>query len=171
MRHSRRLVAPINSIKHYVPQSPIGIAGGAKDTHVIIDAVAQNLVTAVEDVVEGSIIKAVFCEFWIHNETATGNNGTFTITIEKIPAGQIDPTISQMANLQSYPNKKNVLWTSQGILASFDKGQGAIPIIRTWVAIPKGKQRFSIGDRFVISTSVVEDTFRVCGMFIYKEYK
>ncbi len=163
--------APIISIKHFVPRTSVAIAGGTVLSHVIVDTVAQASVTAVEDVVEGSLVKAVFCEYWIMNEAATGNQGQFTVTIEKISSGGATPTVTNMANLGSYPNKKNVLYTSQGILGEINDGQGAIPIIRTWVPIPKGKQRFSLGDRFIITLSSVSGSYRVCGMFIYKEYK
>jgi len=63
-----------------------------------------------------------------------------------------------------------VLYTTQGILGPSD-AQGAVPIIRTWVPIPKGKQRFSLGDRFVITLLALNNAYRFCGMFIFKEYK
>ena len=108
-------------------------------------------------------------ELWLHNDDGS-NARQFIVTLEKISSGGVDPTFTNMANFQAYDNKKNVLYTTQGTLGASD-AQGAVPIIRQWIAIPKGKQRFSLGDRFIITLAAVGGQFQECGMFIYKEYK
>lgn len=165
------MLAPINSIKHFVPQTSAQINSGTVTSHVIIDAVPQSSVATVADVVEGSIIKAVYVEIWIMNLGAAGPS-QFILTIEKSPNGLAGPTFTNMANLMSYDNKKNILFSSQGILSDQnDGGNGAVPIHRSWIKIPKGKQRFGLGDRFLLSLAAVDANYRWCGMIIYKEYK
>ncbi len=164
-----KMLAPITSIKHFAPLTSTTVAAGTVKNHVIVDAVAQPSVAASIDVVEGSIVKAVYCELWIHNNSGS-SHGSFTVIIEKIPSNGGLPVLADMTNLTSYQNKKNILYTSQGILGP-DDAQGAVPIHRSWVKIPKGKQRFGLGDRFVISVLALDQVYQACGMFLYKEYK
>ncbi len=164
-----RMLAPINSIKHYVQRDQASIAAAARDSILIVDATAQNAVTAVNDVVEGSIVKAIFLEYWLHSEAAAGSEPKFQLVVEKVPAGQSAITFAQMNNLMSYPNKKNILFFSQGILG--DQTTQSVPVVRQWFKIPKGKQRFGLGDQFVVSISATSFTMVVCGFATYKEYK
>jgi len=54
------MVAPINSIKHYVARTNTGVATGALSTNVLVDAVAVASAGGnAFDVTEGSIVKAV----------------------------------------------------------------------------------------------------------------
>ena len=56
---ARRMLAPINSIKHYINVENAEISTGGARTINVVTAVAQNAVAATTDVVEGSIVKAV----------------------------------------------------------------------------------------------------------------
>ncbi len=169
MARRRGMLAPINTIKHYVPRTRITIGVGTINVHQIVSAVAQNNVVNVQDVVEGAIIKAIYMELWIHPDDSASAR-QFIVTLEKISSGGTQPIFADLLNLQGYTNKKNVLYTSQGLLGD-SNAQGALPIIRQWIAIPKGKQRFTLGDQFVISFAAVDGQFQECGMFIFKEYK
>ncbi len=102
------------------------------------------------------------------NESA-GGESQFTLTVEKKRTTETDMTNAQSANLQSYPNKKNILYTTQGIVNSTHTGP-AIPIIRQWIKIPKGKQRFGLGDQFMVNLNSGGGSLQTCGIFIYKEY-
>ncbi len=161
--------APINSIKHFVPRPRVTTVTGTIFTHTIIDAVPQNNVVNVEDVVEGSVIKAVLVEFWMSPANSTVNT-QFTFVIMKLPSGQPLPTVSNLLNLQAYDNKKNILYTTQGVMG-IESGQGSLPLHRSWINIPKGKQRFGLGDRFIWAFVSVEEKANICSMNIYKEYK
>ncbi len=161
--------APINSIKHYVQIENATIASAAVGASELIDAVSQNLVANVSDVVEGSIIKAVFIEIWVKSNADAGADTKFQLIVEKIPQGNIAPTFAQMNNLMTYPNKKNVLLFSQGVIG--DGTTQAIPVVRQWFKIPKSKQRFGLGDRFLVTVSATGFEINRCGFATYKEYK
>ncbi len=157
----------VYSIKHYV-QFPISQIGtGTKETLLAVSSVAVDDVNISSEVVEGSSIKAVYFEMWIQNE---GTLGEFIMTITKDPVGTNGPNFGDMAALQNFTNKKNVLYTTQG-LTSNDGVSGPINIIRGWIKIPKSKQRFGLGDRINMGISNVSANDLVrCGFATYKEY-
>ncbi len=162
------MVAPINSIKHYVPLTNIQIGSGAINNHKIIEAVVAPAQTATNNVHEGASIKAVYVEIWLSSNEASGAESTFILTVEKKRASEADMTNANALNLQSYLNKKNILYTTQGILNS-NTVQGSVPIIRQFIAIPKGKQRFGLGDEFFVNIAAV-GLLQTCGIAIFKEY-
>ncbi len=171
MRH-RRMVAPINSIKHYVSQTNILRTAGQVLEFVVSDAVAvANAGANAQDVTEGSLVKAVHMDFWVIDVGASGADSQVTAILEKIPANQIGPTLAQLANLGAYINKKNILYSFQGVLGAAVDGQATLPFIRGWFKIPLGKQRMGLGDRLVLSVVSIEESIRVCGLTTYKEYQ
>ncbi len=161
------MVAPINSIKHYVNLENSQVASGAVRTTNVVDAVATT--SSAEDVVEGSIVKAVYFEHWIKSFAGAGEDTKFQYVIEKVPSGQSSVTFAQMNTLDSYPNKKNVLFFSQGVIG--DLTTQAIPVVRQWFLIPKGKQRMGFGDKIVSTLSATAAVIQNCGFSTYKEYK
>ncbi len=167
--HRRRMVAPINTVKHYVGQPKASLALGTALSLEIADVVAAPVSSTREKVSEGSLIKSVHYEYWITGNGGVGSTTQFVMTIEKIPSGQSDPTFADMLNLGGYKNKKNILYTTQGIIADSEDA-GTVPIIRDWLLIPKGKQRMGQGDRIVVSFATVDTGFILCGMSTYKEY-
>jgi len=138
---------------------------------VIATAVAAPASAATNEVLEGSIIKAINPQMWLANSGATNGSTQVVTIIEKIPAQAALPTITNMLNLQAYPNKKNIFNTFQGVLMSALDGNGQVPVTGGWLLIPKGKQRMGLGDRLVMSIHTVSRNCRSCGMFIYKEYR
>ncbi len=166
MRH-RKMVAPINSIKHYVQLENAQIATGTVRASEIVDAVATT--SDAQDVVEGSIVKAIYFEHWVKSFAVTGEDTKFQYLVEKVPANQASVTFAQMNTLDSYPNKKNVFFFSQGVLGGNESN--SLPIIRTWLLIPKGKQRMGFGDKIVSTLSATAATIQNCGFSTYKEYK
>ncbi len=159
---------PINSVKHIVQFSNTDIASAALGVHVMIDAVAKSTVrTATNQVDEGSIIKAVFVEGWLANQSTT-NDTQQNYIICKLPNGVSNPTVTNMLNLQSWENKGNVLYTTQGNLQP--NSTPSFPAYKGWISVPKGKQRFKLGDRFASFMTPTGNTTAHCGMAIYKEY-
>ncbi len=157
----------VHSTKHYV-QFPIDqIATGLRQSILIVTAVEGSVANDAFEVVEGSSVKAVYIELWLQNE---GNLGEFILTISKNPENGTGPTFAEQAALFTYLNKKNILYTSQG-LTSNDGVSGPVNVLRGWVKIPKSKQRFGLGDRLsvVISNVSANDLVR-CGFATYKEY-
>ncbi len=162
------MVRPVvHSQKHYV-QYPISqIVAGTRENIRIVRGVESTVANLATEVVEGSIVKAVYFECWLQNQ---GNLGEFIATITKDPQDALGPTFAQMAALFSYSNKKNVLWSAQG-LTSNDGVSGPVNIIRGWIKIPKSKQRIGLGDSISLSISNVSaNDLNRCGLSIYKEY-
>ncbi len=171
MARHRRMLAPINTVKHYVGQPRAILALGTALTLEIADVVAAPVNTNREKVSEGSLIKSVHYEYWIVGDGVGGETTQFVMTIEKSPSGTINPTFADMLNLGGYDNKKNILYTTQGIINTSQGGSNAVPIIRDWLLIPKGKQRFGIKDRLLITFASVETPLQLCGISTYKEWQ
>ncbi len=156
----------INSIKHFVQTSATGVASGGIAGTTICTAVAKGAArAATSDIEEGAIIKAVYIEYWI---TADNPNFTFTSVILKLPNGNDLPTASNLNNLQAYGNKKNVFSTHQGLMPAGDQ---TLAMYREWIKIPKGKQRFGLGDELRLRLTMTGSAGDFCGIAIYKEYE
>ncbi len=160
--------APIVSRKHYVQHTEFTIASASVTTNSEVIAVATVDVNAANEVVEGSVIKAIYVELWLLGKGGAAGS-SFVCIIEKANNGISNPSFSAMTTLDAYVNKKNILFTSQGLLGADDTNP--TPIYRGWIMIPKGKQRFGFGDNFriQIATLGAEDVLG-CGMTTYKSY-
>ncbi len=114
-------------------------------------------------------MKACYVEFWLSQDSAS-IVGSYTVILYKNPGGSNLATTAEVAALHDYDNKKNILFTAQGLLTPNDGGQ--IPVLRGWYKIPKGKQRFGLGDTMVLTvrnnnSSAIDINF--CGVIIFKE--
>ncbi len=163
------MLAPINSVKHYVQIEEAALSDGAARNNVLVDAVAPPGASSTDAVIEGAIIKAIYVEYWIKSNASAGTDVKFQFAVEKVPTGAAAVTFTQLNNMQVYDNKKNVLYFSQGVLG--DLTTSSMPVFRSWILIPKGKQRFGLGDRFVISLGGTGATIQNCGFSTYKEYR
>jgi len=136
-----------------------------------VDSVVAPAAANAFDVTQGSIVKATWIELWLLLDVATGNRATFSITVEKLPSGVTPMTFAQSLNLGAYENKKNILYTTQGLIGStFD--QGSMPVLKQYYLIPKGKQRMGLGDRIVVNiANTSAASMRFCGMSTFKEYR
>ncbi len=157
----------VHSTKHYV-QFPINqIATGTRENNLIARATESTVANAASEVREGSTIKAVYVEMWLQNE---GTLGEFIMTIDKSGETLTGPTFGEQAALFTYNNKKNILYTTQG-LTSNDGVSGPVNIMRSWIKIPKSKQRFGLGDSLNMNISNVSASDLVrCGFTLFKEY-
>ncbi len=156
----------IHSKKHYVQVSLDPIAAGAVEQKEIISAVQEVDLNALFEVIEGATIKAVFVEMWWRSQTTAA--GSAVATIEKLGLDANGPTTTEMAALGAYNNKKNVFYTTQGLI---NDDNVAIPFIRQWIKIPKSKQRFGLGDSLVMNIFAQGAiAMEICGFFTYKEY-
>ncbi len=159
----------VNSVKHFVPLTKTAVATGAINRHIIVDAITKGLDrTATNQVDEGTQVKAVYVEVWIDGQGASNANTQFVFIISKEPSGAAAPTAAEMLNLQSYANKKNILYTSQGVIGGIQAQ--SVPIHRGWIAIPKGKQRMGLGDQISFTIAPVGTELDICSMNVYKEY-
>ncbi len=158
----------INSVKHLVQRSIETVLASAIVTTFLI--VAKNVVdvNTSTEVVEGSIIKAVYVEWWLRAGDLAG--GSYVFILYKGGSDMTAPTTTEMAALNDWDNKKNILFTSQALVN--DQDADATPILRQWVKIPKGKQRFGLGDHLKISVFAQGAIdLHQCGVVIYKEYR
>ncbi len=161
--------APIHSKKHIFQMSQGTVAQGAVVNNLIIDA-REGASTTPEEIEEGAIVKACYVEFWVSQDSASVV-GSYTVILVKNPGGNANPNTTDLAALHDYDNKKNILFTAQGLLTPNDGGQ--VPVIRGWYKIPKGKQRFGLKDRLQLSlrnNNVTAIDINFCGVAIFKEY-
>jgi len=162
------LVRPmVHSTKHYVQQS-IGtsVPGTLTNTDVVVGVAVGNK-NNVSECEEGSTVKAIYFEMWFRSAATAAASFTFIIAKRQDEAGA--PSAAEMAALGDYTNKRNVLFTSQGLVNDVDAD--AMNVIRTWVKIPKGKQRIALGDHIFWTLSAIGQSINFCGFQTYKEYQ
>ncbi len=167
MRH-RRMLAPINTVKHYIIIENTEVASATSRVQALVTAEIAPAVATTADVKEGSLVKAVFLELWVHSKAAAGLEVKFQFALEKVPTGAAGLTFVEMNNPQAYDNKKNILFYSQGVIG--DLTTQGVPIVRQWFKIPKGKQRFGLGDRLLFNLAATGVVLDSCGFSTYKEY-
>jgi len=162
--------APIHSRKHIFQISQATVAQAAIDTQTFVQAI-EGVSTAPHVVAEGSLVKACYIEFWVSADSASVV-GSYTIIVHKNPGNANPATSANLAALHDFTNKKNILFTGQGLLTPNDGGQ--VPIMRGWYKIPKGKQRMGLGDTMQIvlrnNNSTAID-INLCGVVIFKEFQ
>ncbi len=156
----------INSSKHYTHQTLATVVAAAIVTEEIVDAVSVKDVNLGREVRDGATVKAVYIERWVR--TSDTSPGSFVAILVKLPGGNAAVTAGDMSNLHTYANKKNILYTTQG-LSNINTSQ-ATPFLKGWIKIPKGKQRFGLGDKLVLVILAQALDQVVCGFTTYKEY-
>ena len=134
-------------------------------THQTLDIVVVGG-TGASGVDVGTEIKAVWCEIWLIGDT--NNIGSQVLIVEKIQGGAGGIGFANLANLDAYANKRNIFYETMGLIG--DSNSNPIPVIRQWVKIPKGKQRFAQGDSLRIGISAQAGDINRCGETIYKAY-
>ncbi len=159
--------APINATKHYVQQSLSSITSGAVATSSVVVAVEQSTANAVNEVRSGSLVKAIMLEYWLKAGEAT-NLGSFVFAFYKKPAGAGAMTFAQAVALGTFTGKNQVFFTSQGLINN--ESSTAIPVIRQFIKIPKGKQRMALGEELIVVVAAVTSDLDFCGFTTYKEY-
>jgi len=157
----------INSRKHIVQQSIDTTASGVSETVVLATAIKPGDVDINNEVVAGAVIKAIYIEMWLRGNDA-GVGSSFVYILEKGSTTQASPTAGQMAALDLYANKKNILYTTQGLSNALEGV--ATPILKGWIKVPKSKQRFGLGDQLRSTIFSQSGASLRCGLAIYKEY-
>ncbi len=156
----------INSRKHIVQQALASITGVNISTNAAIEAIEGARSTPTE-VAEGAEVKAFWLEMWCQNSAPA--IGSFTFIVYKNPGGSNNPASADLAALHDWDNKKNILYTTQGLLPGNE--EQILNIYKGWIKIPKGKQRFGLGDKLQYTfRNNTTDDLNFCGVIIYKEY-
>ncbi len=167
LRFKRKLAAlSINTTKHIIQVGPQSVTLGAILNQGLAVATRVGNVDAQNEVRIGSLVKAVYVELWCTSDDAT--QSSLILTLEKLPLAGDPMTVGDSAALDSYFNKNNVFYITQGLIGQ--QANNGIPFMRGWFKIPKGKQRMSEGSRINLNISAVLDGVRICGVVIYKEY-
>jgi len=135
----------------------------------LIQSVGPTAIVNTQDVVEGAIISSIYIELWVKSFAAAGEDTKFQLLLEKVPAGATSATFAQMNTLQGYPNKKNCLYFTQGVIG--DLTTQGVPVVRQWFKIPKSKQRFGLDDVLMLTLSATAAVIQNCGFATYKEQK
>ncbi len=157
----------VHSTKHYVQFAIDQIVTATRQNVVLANSVESTVADASFEVAEGSSIKAIYVELWLQNQ---GTLGESIVTLTKDPVADTGPSFAEMATLFSYNNKKNILFTHQG-LTSNDGVSGPVNVMRGWYKIPKSKQRFGLGDKINLNISnTSSNDLNRCGFAVYKEY-
>ncbi len=161
--------APIHSRKHIFQISQSTVAQNAAVVTTFVQAI-EGASTAPHQVAEGALVKACYLEFWVSQDSASVV-GSYTVILYKNPGNNATATATNLAALHDYDNKKNILFTGQGLLTPSDGGQ--VPVLRSWYKIPKGKQRMGLGDTMQIAirnnnVTAIDQNF--CGLALFKEY-
>ncbi len=157
----------IQSTKHISQSTGFTVAATAITAIQPIIAVVPADVNLTTECEEGSIIKALYCEYWLTSDDAA--SGFFVFSVEKLNTTQTSMLYAESVSLGVYANKKNIFYTSQGLTAPITGTP--TPVVRQWIKIPKGKQRFGLGDKININISGIANGVQVCGMTILKSYK
>ena len=153
----------VNAEKHIVQRSLFAVAAGAINNFSICNTVAVP--TGPTQIREGAIISAVYVEMWITSDDAAA--GTAVVTLEKISSAGTVMSTTNAGALNDYLNKKQVLHVQMGLTGS--NVQYPMATIRGWFKIPKGKQRFSLGDTLNMNIFAQSNGVAACGFMIYKE--
>ncbi len=157
----------VNSTKHYVQFSLQSVLASAIKDLAVTSAVSAPDANLSAEVREGSVIKAVWIELWIRGSELSP--GSVLVSFYKRGAGATSITTTEAASLHTYDNKKNIFYHTQGL--TNDTDADAIPFIRQWFKIPKGKQRQGLGDKLsisVFSQGAIDQV--LCGFVTFKEY-
>ncbi len=154
--------AVIQTNKHYVQVSLSTVLAGAATNHII--AQAKESPSGASQVRVGALVKAIFIEMWIRaGDTSPGS------TLVTLYKGSNDATMTftEQISLHTYKQKNLVFYHTQGL--TNDQDADAIPFVRQWFKIPKGKQRMALGDSISLSIAAQALDNIVCGFMTYKE--
>ncbi len=154
----------VNTTKHIVQFSLSSLAAGAIVPNVLATTaiVPAGINTQVR---EGAKISAIYIEMWVQSDDAAA--GTVIVTLEKLPGSAIVMSTAHAANLNDYDNKKNILFTQMGLIPN--NVTYPMNVIKGWIKIPKGKQRFGIEDGLVLNIFAQSNGLTFCGFALYKE--
>ncbi len=156
----------VKTKKHYFQVTLSNVTSAATNQETFLDSVETTVANLAHEVAEGATVSAFFAEIWVIGGTA---DQFFTAVIAKLPGGVPSVFQGDLVDLFSYDNKKNILYTTQGLAPNDGVGQ-PIPLVRQWFKVPKSKQRFGLGDRLQFAISSRGDgTITYCGFFMYKE--
>ncbi len=158
----------IDSVKHEIRYSALLASGGTVKQILIANATNTVDIANDNDVKTGSLIKAIFFE---NNYNFEGNiTAIYDWAIIKASTGQVVSAIFDPAIPNLPTRSQKFLWGME--MPAGINNSASVKRIGT-LLIPKGKQRMSEGDRWILvyRSSAGVGGEDACGHFIYKEYR
>ncbi len=162
----RNSLNPIQSVKHQNQYTVSTVAIGTLTQKQLALSVVAPDANASSEVPEGAKISQVYIELWITSDDAT--QSSVVATLEKTSTQMTAMTYANSLGLFTYANKKNIFHTTMGLVPP--NTASGIPFMRDWYKIPKGKERFGLGDKLVLNISAISDGLNYCGFVLYKHY-
>jgi len=162
------LVRPIiQSVKNIRAITRANVPVLSRDTVTIVDVTVTPAGTSPTDVIAGTTVKAVYVELWVGSTSNAHGTTVICLCKNQQNAGV---SFANMQDLQNAPFKKDIYYTTQGLTP--DSNANPVPFIRQWIKIPKGKQRFGLGDTLNLIVANIDPTVEIeyCGLVIYKAY-
>ncbi len=155
--------APIQTNKHYVQKSLATVLAGAALTIQIAKGVEAP--SGPDEVRVGSLVKAVYVEMWVRaGDTSPGSS---LLSVYKSNQGST-MNFAEQVSLHTYNGKNQIFYHTQGL--TNDQDADAIPFIRQWIKIPRGKQRMALSDSLNLNVAAQALDNIICGFMTYKEY-
>jgi len=156
-------IRPVNSLKHEIIFTNIGIDASAIQRTVLADAVKPASVNLVSEIETGSVVNSVYVEINV-SALETGVTKTVNWKIQKI-TGNVAPSSPALG---SQVDQKRIL----------KRGMEMLPVAvatifkRTFVVrLPRNLRRFGIGDKLeLVWIASSTETINFCGIAIYKHY-
>ncbi len=156
----------INSEKRIVQITLSNVTALAVGGQTVVNCVQDVNTADPTEVSPGTVVKAIYAELWL---LGTGQQpNTSMVFFEKRPANAPVIDFAGAQNTNAYFNKKNILEMHQGLIG--DANTNPVPFFRGWIKIPKGKQRFGLGDKFGFIVSAITEDVQFCGLIIFKAY-
>ncbi len=157
--------ALVHSETRRIQVSLATVAEGVNLATTIVEAVDMGNVDTATEVANGATVKAVYVEMWVRSGEVSPGSALLTLvkTVDSQPF-----TFADQTALNDYNNKKNIFYHTQGL--TNDGAADAIPFLRGWFKIPKGKQRFGQGDRLILGIAAQALDAHICGHMVFKVY-
>ncbi len=154
----------IKSRKRIVQLTTTTASFGTTNNETITFAVQEPDNTNPKECNVGVVIQAIYVEIWAM--CAAAQPGAANLTLEKRVSGLPNMSHTSALALDGYGNKNNIFKIHQGLIP--DANSNPIPVLREWIMIPKGKQRMSLNDAWVLNVAAIIDDVEYCGFFQFK---
>ncbi len=157
----------IKSRKHYIQITRSQISTVSTQNELLIESVGVTAKNTPREVEEGAIVKAIYIEMWLLD---SANDGSNVVVLSKQNESGLGPSNTEILALDTWNNKKNILFTHQGLSSNNGVGN-PMAVMRGWYKVPKSKQRFGLGD--ILSLTIRNsgpNVLEFCGFATFKEY-
>ncbi len=167
MARFRSSLHPINTLKHIVDRQG-GLVATTQVEEILVSAVDNpTFVTNPQEISNTSNVTHVFLNVQVA-ATGTAALANVYMFVAKNPAGDLvfpDANAVGKSDLRKHVLHQEMIMT--------EKNTTAIPrtLFKGVIKIPRGKQRFGLGDKLIVALLAPGVNFDYCVQCIYKEIK